>query len=254
MGRVGSRSILKSLRHKNGLYACHLHWMTPKTYQSRAPVLDETRRRADRYGDYYRLGPMLYEQLIQHRRRLRAITLVRDPIARNISWYFENLPDIWDEPAAYETQTLSRLIEVYLDVFDHEEALSWFDDEIQQAYGIDVYARPFAHDQGWQTYRRGPYELLALRTDLNDQKKAHAIAEYLNLSSVVIPLRNTSAQRPYADVYTEFSRMVRHDESHLDRMYSSLFVQHFFAPEEVVAMRQRWSAPALPSTTRATKL
>jgi len=69
-------------------------------------------------------------------------TLVRDPIARNISWFFE----VNGIRLLQEGTRLERIKEELLDSIDHSYPLTWFDNVFFPATGLDVYKYDFPAD------------------------------------------------------------------------------------------------------------
>src|SRR5690606_28636264 len=134
MGKVGSSSISESLSK-----SAHMH-----TLYGNPPckvLLDMERR-----GIWKLLG-IIYDFLrrttIRFRREVKIITVIRDPIERNVSMFFQDFP-FWYIAYRKDNQSVSRfsdssLIEdMYEDVFPHSYVDSWFDKEIKRLTGIDV--------------------------------------------------------------------------------------------------------------------
>ena len=109
MGSVGSRTILNSLRASgfNGLIY-HNHFLTEDGLDS----LQELEKEA--YGDWSKYPANIKRHILQSRfvmrqirdgylkgRKLKVVTLVREPVARNISRFFQGykfrLPDFKHE-------------------------------------------------------------------------------------------------------------------------------------------------------------
>ncbi|HVF41914.1 MAG TPA: putative capsular polysaccharide synthesis family protein [Pyrinomonadaceae bacterium] len=186
------------------------------------------------------IGKALASELIGPRHPARIVSLVRDPVARNISFYFETLDILWQTERAYEHVGVERLLAEYHERFGHERGVDWFDNEFKPVLGIDVYDHPFPRDKGYQRIDSGPYEVLIMRHDLDDRVKERCLAELVGVGSVSLKPANVGAQKPYADVYREFLRRVELPEDYVERMLGSKYARHFYGPEELARFRARW--------------
>jgi hypothetical protein len=139
-------------------------------------------------------------------------------------------------------------LDTIIDQFNSEqpepEYFDWFDRQMKGSLGIDVYAHPFPAERGYTTIVHGNYRLLILRTELPDTAKATAIADFLGLPTLDIVRANFSAEKAYAADYAAFKARVRFTPAYLETALNSKLVQHFFTPDEIVQLRQKWS----PST------
>jgi hypothetical protein len=208
------------------------------------------------------IGKALAAELIAPGHPARIVSLVRDPVARNISFYFETLDVLWQTERAYERVGLERLLAEFHERFRHERGVDWFDREFKPVLGLDVYEHPFPHDRGYQRLDSGPYEVLIMRHDLDDRVKEKCLADLVGVRSVSLSPKNVSAQKPYADVYREFLRRVELPEDYVNRLLDSKYARHFYSPEELARFRAKWltgravgaaAAPAPPvSLARST--
>jgi hypothetical protein len=169
-----------------------------------------------------------------------VITLVREPIGRNISFYFQNLDMLWKTADAHEKVGLDRLLKEYLDRFNHDDTLEWFDREFNPALGVNLYAHEFPHALGYLRLDTGRHEILVLRSDLDDVSKAKCLGEFLGVEGITLAPANVSAQKPYAEAHREFLRKVRLPEEYVNRMLDSKYARHFFSTEERAAIRSKW--------------
>lgn len=186
------------------------------------------------------IGKVITSELLAPRHPARIVSLVRDPVARNISFYFQTLDDLWQTERAYERVSVERLLAEFHERFRHERGIEWFDEEFKPVLGIDVYEHPFPRDLGYQRIDSGPYEVLIMRHDLDDRVKEKCLAELIGVGPVSLRPANVGAEKPYADVYREFLRRVELPEGYVNRMLESKYARHFYGPEELARFRTRW--------------
>jgi hypothetical protein len=227
MAKVGSSAIVEALR-REPLPLFHVHRMSAEHLE---------RMRAERRARGWlvppiqrhdRVGLALNAKIIAAGRPAKIVTLVRDPIARNLSSYFEHLDAIWNVRDAHAVIPLDELCSGFVERFLHDEPLTWFDDEMLPVLGVDVYEHPFPAD-GHTTIG----DILILRSELPDDVKRSALSSFL--SRAIAPLRRVNETRDTAKgaVYEQFRRALRIPDDYVARMRSSRYYQHFYGARPV---------------------
>ncbi len=253
MAKVGSQTIVRSLRASHPQAPVfHLHTLT-------AEGIDEMER-------FYRwtgvpalpgAGHLLVSRYLRAQLALgvtpgrwKVITLVRDPIARNLSLLFQLgrrlIPDFKRRCATGQLDPM----QVY-DRFGEEfpgqiDCMRWFPDELQRVFGIDVFAAPFDRETGFQVYRGNVADVLLLRTEDIDRAGATALREFLELPDLQWRQANIRATKTLGAQYARILRRVAFPRDFVDRSYDSPAVRHFYSRSELDRFRTRWcdGAPA----------
>jgi Putative capsular polysaccharide synthesis protein len=175
--------------------------------------------------------------------RWDIITSVRDPVAVNLSAFFQTI-EHWvpNFMVRYESDeiTLNGLITLFIENFPHDYPLSWFDDEVLPFFGIDVYAHPFSRDRGYEVIEGERARLLVFRLDKLDDCYAEAIGVFLDLHDFVLERHNSADDKDYGDIYRAFFQQIRLPALYLDKIYGSKLVRHFYSDSEIVRFRNRW--------------
>ena len=205
-------------------------------YQHRSPRERMGRRFREKF-----YAEMIYRSYVKPKRRLKVITLVREPVANNVSMFFQVLsqylePDV--EPSACDTD---QLIDVFIDKYMHSRPLTWLDAEVKTHFGIDIYQHPFPIEQGYTTITQANVSLLVLRCDLDDRTKARAIADFIGLDEFEIVRSNVANEKDYASPYVKFKQRIKIPPALLNQMYESKFARHFYTEDERDFFRKRWS-------------
>ncbi len=137
---------------------------------------------------------------------------------------------------------MPRLLQLFRDDarFEHEFALSWFEREVQDVLGVDVYATPFPHSSGYARFSGEMCDLLLLRLEDLDRVGAEALQDFLELSHATLVAENSAEREAYAASYREFLAQWRPTPEYLDRMYESRLARHFYTLDERARFRARW--------------
>jgi len=178
-------------------------------------------------------------------RPCKVITLVRDPIATNLSGFFYN--NAWWPLALHEQCArqapgyLTALLDHFLHHYPHDVPLTWFDMEMKGVFGVDVFAEPFALEQGYQIYRSGRTALLLLKLEQLNHAAQPAFHEFMGLADFQLVRKNEASDKSYAEVYGAFMAQLCLPEAYIRRMYDSQFMRHFYSPQEIAAFEQKWT-------------
>lgn len=180
--------------------------------------------------------------------QLPVVTLVRDPIAREVSGLFQLLPWLRDPKLLGPdgAPDPERLVAHLEERFESGEALGsaerWFDRELRQVFDVDVFGVPFPRDAGHSVIRGPSARLLVLRTEDLDRTLAPALASFLDLPKEPAVVRaNERRATPLAGVYAEVRRKLRLDAALVDRIYAGRMPRHFYDSASLEAFRRRWS-------------
>jgi Putative capsular polysaccharide synthesis protein len=255
MGKVGSQSVHSSLT-RLGLPSpiFHIHSLV------RGVIRGEEEKLRRHWGPA-RAGDAVHVWQSQHvRRRLpalgqgerwRVVTLTRDPVARNVSHFFqigqaqhllglsrgETVPPIADDE-------LEPLRDFFLERFEgHDAPLTWFDHELKAVLGFDVYAMPFSASKGYAIYESDQVDVLVLRIEDLRARAEQAFREFFAFERFELIDTNIAEEKTYADLYRRFAKTVDLPDSYLSRMYNSKYAQHFYTEGELAAFKRSWERP-----------
>jgi hypothetical protein len=257
MGKVGSSTIqasLQALDLDQPIY--HIHFLSP----GRVREIEQQRRRffrTDKQRLLYRpwLSQFLFDEVNKRDRRWKLITLVRDPVARNISTFFENLEvreldgtnvfhvisDYYGFDVEVGLDKVEPLVALFFERLVHERPLTWFDDEIKSVFGIDVFEGEFPREKGYKIITGEHADLLLIRLNELNQCAAMAFNEFLDINEFALIQSNVASNKAYARLYKAFKKEICLPEEYLNRMYGSKFTRYFFSEEEVRRLRKAWS-------------
>lgn len=226
LGKVGSSSLEHSLDPIWPGLTVHAHTMNP---------LD---------GGTIELNGMR-DFVVKKRKPLFVISLVREPIGRNISAFFENFDREIAKLRSRPNLSIDQMIDVFLSKYDHEIPLRWFDRNMKPDCGIDVYEHPFP-DGGVQIIEQEHVRLLLLRSELDDQTKETSIKDFLGLKEFRLKRINDSAQKAYVETYRLFREKFVPPDAYIEKMYESRYFKHFYAGMKehfVAAWKRKQPAP-----------
>lgn len=183
---------------------------------------------------------------LEDQQPVKIISLVRDPIARNVSTFFFAFPEFvpdWKEKEAQNLLPASTLHTIFESKRQFiQTAFNWFDEQIKDALGLDVYAVPFDKTRGWQVYKKGLVELLLLRMEDLHRTGEDTLRKFLHLPHLKMVKVNTGEER---EAYELYRRFLTHpvSQEYLEMTYSTKLARHFYSNEEIEQFIQRWRNP-----------
>lgn len=178
-------------------------------------------------------------------RPVHLVTLVRDPVAVQISWFFFGLQR-WlrsSKPVDIADIPFEDLLRLFHGSYPREGVLNWFEHEWCQVTGHEVEQLREVRDGGCAVVSFGPHRAAVMASDLPDEVKARHLESFLSLpaGSVTFPRSNLGSDRRRPEVYERLKAAISSDSELLDRVYASTFARTFFTPETLEGFRRRWS-------------
>jgi hypothetical protein len=235
MGKVASSSIYKSLKLYSDLDVFHVHRLNPEN-------IKRVRNEYIRCGKIplnEKKGLYLYEKLFSpgsESNKVKIISLVREPIGRNISAFFQT-PYLYGNHQSYDT---NMLISKFIENYHHNSCLEWFDVEMKNVVGIDVYQHSFPADKGFLVIENNFCSLLILKCEMEDSKKEICISDFLGLDSFRLIKVNVASSKRYASAYRDFVNSISLPEPYVQEMLNSKYSKHFYSDEERLSLSERW--------------
>ena len=231
MGKVGSTSVHRSLEESADVIALHVHRLSAAGIAA-----------AERTGNDPSIsrGHIIRRHIVDRGRRAPVVSLVRDPIARNLSAYFHRLDVYWPQWRGWQQIPREAILQSFLDTYPHQIPLTWFDRELHDVIGIDVYAQPFDAERGFGVVDHQTHPTIVLRTDLPDEQKAAALSDFLDVPIRQANRTNVGADKGSGAVYRDFMKGLVLPEDHVNHMLGSRMATHFFAPRELEGLRRKW--------------
>lgn len=217
MGKVASSSVTKSIKkqYKGACIQGHHLYKDHKHYDIRA----------------------IYKYNIEEKKPIKIISLVREPISRNVSAFFENFHRDTGYRFKKNPYSSKELVNVFLEKFYHNTPIEWFDKHIKSNFGIDVYSKPFPED-GYDFFKNGNVELLLMKHNLDDKVKEKIISDYIGVEDFELQNANVGSKKIYSDTYNNFKSSYL-PENYLDRMLDSKYSKHFYL-NDIEKIKNKW--------------
>jgi hypothetical protein len=190
-----------------------------------------------RTGILYR--DFLFSYHLPKKRKLKIITLVREPVSMELSRYFflnENIYGIKvDDSADHFLRFMREELE------SSESPITWFDRELKNNFGFDIYQQKFDKHRGYQIYDHNNVEILVMKLENLNEVFVPAIKDLLGIKNIPIVRKNDSSDHRYATKYNHLKSTLKLERQELDELYKTPWVQQFYTTKEIGKFIKKWS-------------
>lgn len=233
MGKVGSTTLFSTLWEKlpHSLLH-HVHFMSK----------NGLKKREDFYAnpDITKDDKALVQFIEKNsHKKLKIITLVREPVSRDISDLFQSLPIYFPDKSSSEITVNDLTNQIKINNFEH--TLSWFDDEFLEYLNFDIYAQSFDPAKGYEIYKQDKLEILVIR--LEDLSKCYhtALKEFTGIDFPKLVNTNLTDEKDSAVLNKNLKKEFKMGRHKLEEVYASKYVRHFYSQEEINSFFNKYS-------------
>ena len=250
MGKVGSTTIHSALDAANLPFPIYkVHFLSDEGMAHGETFHQKTLKVPWESTPHIQTSRLLRQQISDDPTiQWRIITLVREPIGRELSEFFQYVhslyPDLLDEAGEIDKGRALKILRTKFMFYKPEESYTarWFDMEIKQMFDIDVYAHPFDSDAGYSIIKQGNVSLLILRLEDLDTTFAPGVAQLLQVDTPIDLVRsNVRSQQKRGDVYQQIVQEFKVRSAVCQRIYASRYATHFYAEAERATFAEKWS-------------
>lgn len=214
--------------------------------------------------------------IINEKKKIRIITCIRDPIARDISslmyvlpeklWQMgfisENIHDIEEglekyintgllntpnlllSNCGYDSMLISNMSETTkADILrkrgNRHSIFTFFQLQLKDIFGIDVFAYPFDKERGFSIISSGNIECLVLKQEKIGELES-VIREFTGCNEFVLKETNSAQQRLSGYVYYKMMKRLVVPDVLLEWYYSNESMRHFYSEHEISELIAKW--------------
>lgn len=237
MGKVGSSSVYHSLEMK-GHFGWHVHQISA--------MYHDWKRRNHSTEKFYNILLNNYDPTT--RRRIKIITLVREPIARNMAAFFETIelayPNLFNQFEYNRDETIRQIISHYfeIDMNEHSVPINWWGNELEEVFEVDVFSEPFPKELGYKIIRNGSVEVLVIKLEKLQECAKDAFHEFLGIPDFSLFNSNLGEKKRSSVVYKEFKKNIIFKETYLNALLDSPKVRHFYTDLEINEFKKKYAS------------
>ncbi len=183
---------------------------------------------------------------IPENQKIKLISLVRDPVARNVSTFFFALDEFipgWKQRIEKGTLTMNDIHKLFISKRTFVlTAFYWFEEQMEPVFDIDVYSKPFPKEKGYKIYSSPKADLLLMRLESLKHCATNAFHEFLDITNFKISKVNAGEDRKAGELYRLYKTQPLPSE-YVEWSYSFKLARHFYTPLEIEAFVSKWISP-----------
>jgi len=248
MGKVGSTSVFRSLKKspvKHPIF--HVHWFSKEGLAKAEKIT--TKIHDPIFAMHIKRCRLLYSKYKNgHIRQLKIITLVRDPIGREISNLFQNIEifnrHLINEKKQVKIDVALKLIQkkIELKLLDVDYSIHWFDDEFKKGLSVDIYDHPFDKEKGYSIIHKKNMDILILKLEKLNTCFNSAINDFFNIQiDKKLVEANIGSKKTYSNEMAYIKNNLTLDPGICKNIYSEKYVNHFYSEDEINDLIAKWS-------------
>jgi hypothetical protein len=232
MGKVGSSTIYESLKTTlptSKIY--HTHFLSNHWLQNILPNLDSN------YRSNIITGNKIRKILFQNpQKKIVIITLVREPLSREISNIFQNKAAIFNNKQDIETS-----LQYLNNSKNYDYTLDWFDTEFKNFTNIDIYDFSFNHQKGFTIIEQHNFKVLCIQLEQLNHCYTKAFQELIDLEIPTLQKANITNEKSTDKILNQQLRTTFSTSSMLlDKLYNSKYVLHFYTKNQINSFHKKW--------------
>ena len=246
MGKVGSTSVYNMVQTsnlKNPVF--HIHYLSPEGIKNAEKFFRNLQSK--KIPHHLKLSKIIRRKIERTTSsQIKIITLVRDPIIRDISDLFQNLAshhsELLDKNAKVENIDIYAFLNEHFIHYDQTTnyTCTWFDNEFKNAFGIDIFTHPFNHQDRFCIIAYKNIDLLILRLEDLDSSFNKAVNQFLSKNlSFKKYYSNVGKNKKYAEIYSDILKNFALPRDLCEKIYSSKYARHFYSKDERLSFIQR---------------
>ena len=234
MAKVGSSSLEEAIK-KEDIPVKHIH----SYYGTLNYYFDE------RTSCIGRIKKPLFKLCFKLRKKeLKVITIMRDPIARNISALFQSLYIMIYKHQLEDNkkeESFQDMMDVFMEKYVNTDIpLTWFDRELKEYLGIDVLKYKFNKESGYTVIKQNNINLLVLTTERINENTS-VICNFLGLPKLKLNSSNRSSSKWYSEIYKQYVDEFSITDEQIDYFYKSPVIKHFYSDKDIDNFIDTWS-------------
>ena len=225
-GKVGSSTVSDSLA-AIGIPNTHVHFLTRYHYGI-AKENDAINMKA-------------YHDIFIRQKVVKIITLVREPVGRDLSSLFYN---IWEFGLDCVMKPGETFIESCINNLVQNgkymnNEFDWFNEELKEIFSVDIYEHTFDRDKGYSIIRQDNIEVMVIKLERLSMLES-AIGEFVGAPHFRLINSNEGESYPYRHLYNNIKEVIKIPRKVFDSHYNDSRMGHFYSEDDKSAFWAKW--------------
>lgn len=242
-GKVGSSSVYYSLKKNLPNCVYHIHRLSNTGIQKSI----KSHKNSDRKSIPLHLfvAEILEKKLKNYNGKIYIITIVREPISRQISAFMQNIDQykrsIEKKDLSLNIKKSEKILINKIRNISNNDLRNWIKLEINNYLNINIFEKPFNHYNQYNIYEHEKYSLLLMKMETMKNIFSKAVKELLKYDfDIQLEQNNVGENKYYASDYKKIKSKLIFDNKIIDEIYNSEFVKYFYTTKEIRFFKEKF--------------
>lgn len=242
-GKVGSSTISASLWNI-GVSNAHIHRFFFKNDIVGELILGKNQIEFIKKTNIFRAqSPEYLRQIKNEIEGKKIITLVREPISVDLStvfqWIGSGIVDGYFAENIKQGKTFLQIVSELM-VKIQNRLFNWFDEELKELCGIDIFMYPFNKEKGYTIISENGVEVLLIKVEKLSQM-TEVIGDFIGNRQFELINTNVGKEKEYAHIYKEVKKNLELPWEYVEHYYkNNSCMSHFYSNEEQKRFLSKW--------------
>ena len=171
--------------------------------------------------------------------KIKIITLVREPIERDISNVFQNPEDFIGNNSLLN-MTSKELVNIYKSKENYDYTLNWFDNEFKQYTKIDLFKKNIDNTKKYFMFYEKEFDILLIKLEYLNDVGPKVLSEFLNINIERMANANEGNTKQSYELQKSFKKEYVPSKEILHEVFSSKYMQFFYSENEIISFRRKY--------------
>lgn len=231
-GQTGSSTVYYTLMKEFPLNkVLHVHFLSDYWIKEKLPK-DNYNMKNDKNK---LLADKVYKAL-KKKKKVKIISLIRDPFSRGISAYFHN-PILRNQVKDKDMETIRRGMLNY----SKDDSLFWYETDFNNFLNCNVFEDSFDKKRGAKRIDLSDnIEVLLLKTNQLSKNGKKEIEDFLDISIDELIDVNQREKDTTGEIYKQIKNYYFEEPALFNEKINSQFTQHFFSDSELKSFKEKY--------------
>lgn len=233
MSKVGSSSVYYSLKKKFPYKEIHhIHFLGNtwlESFKSGHPIFNNNIKNAD----------ALFKLLDKRKWNIKIVSLVRDPIARDISGIFQTWEHLFDVKDVSSLTPIEIVEHFRTAEFSYSQ--NWFETDFKEFTGLNVFENSFDATKGYEIYFNSKASILILQLEQLNNIYNQALNEFIGFGYYKLQKENVTSSRASGELNAAVKKLLKFPRKKLEDIYQSPYIKTFYNESQVDKFVNRWA-------------
>lgn len=240
IGKVGSSSVYKSIKDSPLVKApiFHVHSLNEERIKEQKRYYLDSERKSIPF--HLIQSSIITSQLDSYKGKITVLTLIREPLVREISSLFQDSFN-FTKSMTIDKDLISNVIDEKLhDLLKELPEVSWFERELKEVFGIDIFDIDFDINKGYHINISDQVNFTLIRLE-NLNVNFEQISKILfDLSEpITMSPSNVSNSKFYHKDYKMISRERLLSGKEIERIINTAYINKFY-PDYIQEIKEKW--------------